>query len=138
MAKYYVDTSIWRDLHENRRDNLRPLGEWAFEMFRMIRINKDTVLYSDSVMEELLRYYTQAEANDILHISADYEILQRINTTDEQIKEAVVLSRTLKIPSGDCLHAVLARDAKAVMVTRDAHFEQLRFIADVKKPEELI
>ena len=36
---YYVDSAIWRDLHENRTDKFRPLGEWAFELFRKILFN---------------------------------------------------------------------------------------------------
>ena len=137
MVKYYVDTSIWRDLHENRRDNLRPLGEWAFELFRMIRINKEMILYSDLVIKELLVTYTLTEINQLLTAIKENR-LQKVNITDSQEKEARILCNSLKIPINDCLHAILARDNKAVLVTRDHHFEQLTFIADIKKPEELI
>lgn len=36
-SKYYVDTAIWRDLHENRKDKSKNLGELAFESFKKIR-----------------------------------------------------------------------------------------------------
>lgn len=42
--KYYIDTAIWRDLHENRKDKNKPLGELALKLFRKIRINKEKVL----------------------------------------------------------------------------------------------
>ncbi len=38
----------------------------------------------------------------------------------------------------DALHAVLSRDNGAVLITRDAHFELLSFMVEVKKPENLI
>ena len=37
----------------------------------------------------------------------------------------------------DILHAVLARDNKAVLVTRDFHFETLQDIVEIKAPEEI-
>jgi predicted nucleic acid-binding protein len=136
--KYYLDTAIWRDYYENRSDNLRPLGEWALELLRMIKENREIVLYSDLVVHELSKDFGQEKIKDILKIIADEGLLERVEPTDEHIKEAVKLSKILQIPSADCLHAILARDSSAVMITRDVHFEQLRFIADSKKPEELI
>jgi hypothetical protein len=65
MVKYYLDTAIWRDLHENRTDRFRPLGEWAFELFRVIRKEKSIVLYSDLVVEELFINYDKKEIDKI-------------------------------------------------------------------------
>jgi len=42
------------------------------------------------------------------------------------------------VPFFDALHAVLARDNKAIMVTRDKHFDELLDITKYKKPEEII
>lgn len=137
MTKYYVDTSIWRDLHENRRDNLRPLGEWAFELFRKIRTNKDIALYSDIILNELLTYFNLNEINALFQNKLPLNALKKVDIYECQTKEARILSKTLGIPWADCLHAILARDNDAVMVTRDAHFWQLSDIANVKKPEDL-
>jgi len=38
----------------------------------------------------------------------------------------------------DALHAVLARDNSAVMVTWGRHFLELMDIVEVRKPEELL
>ncbi len=136
--KYYLDTSIWRDLYENRSDRFRPLGEWAFELFRLIRQNKDVVLYSDLVVKELLNNFDQEEIDKIFKIAMEENAFVKLNITDVQEKEARVLCRTLKIPANDCLHAILARDNNVTLVARDRHFEQLMFLANIKKPEELI
>ena len=138
MAQYYLDTSIWRDYYENRTDNLRPLGEWALELFKMIRDNKDKIICSDIVISELSNYFSKEEVKKILQIAQDKNLLEMKESQPEQVQEAMKLSRALNIPRGDCLHAILARDNKAILVARDNHFEQLRTIVDIKKPEELI
>ncbi len=133
--KFYLDTSIWRDLQENRSDRFRPLGEWAFELLRKIREERHIVVYSDAVIDELRKKYSLPEIQEIFRTAHQ---LEKVITRKEQIEESAKLCKSLKIPWGDCLHAILARDNNATMVTRDRHFEQLRFLADIKKPEELI
>jgi predicted nucleic acid-binding protein len=138
MAKYYIDTSIWRDYYENRADNLRPLGEWAFELFKKIRANNEIALYSDLVVDELLERFTEAEVRQIFNILAAGRQLKRLAARNEQIKEAIVIARELKTPYKDTLHAILARDNSAILVTRDKHFLQLQEVVKIMKPEELI
>ena len=65
-------------------------------------------------------------------------LLKKVEIKEKQIKEAVRLRNNLKIPFGDVLHAILARDNNAIMVTRDRHFEEVQNIVNIKKPEELI
>ncbi len=134
--KYYVDAAIWRDLHENRSDRFRPLGDWAFELFNKIRKDKGKILYSDIVIDELSIAY---EKETIKNLFDDIsELLEKVEIKKGQVIEAKKLSKKFKIPFGDALHGILARDNKAVMVTRDHHFEELQDMVDVKKPEELI
>jgi len=132
--KYYLDTAIWIDMHENRTDRFRPLGEWAFELLRKIREEKHAIVYSEIIVRELLTYYSEKEIEKML----ERDFLEKASLSESQAKEAKNISKRLKIPFGDCVHAILARDTDAIMVTRDRHFEQLRFLADIKKPEELI
>ncbi len=136
--RYYIDTAIWRDFHENRVDRFRPLGEWAFELFRKIRKNKEKVLYSDLVVEELSKDFDKETIIKIFSIMLEGGLLEKVEIKKEQIKEAVKLRNNLKIPFGDALHAVLARDNNSIMVTRDHHFEEVQNIVYIKKPEELI
>ena len=133
--KFYLDTSIWRDLQENRSDRFRPLGEWAFELLRKIREERHTVIYSDMVIDELRKKYSLPEIQEML--SRAYQ-LEKVVTSKEHAEEAARLCKSLQIPFGDCLHAILARDNNAIIVTRDKHFEQLKLITDARKPEELI
>lgn len=138
MAKYYLDASIWRDYYENRADKFRPLGDWAFALLSKLIENGDFILISDFVIEELKIKYSEQEITCIFGIIQRENLLIKIRINNSQAREAAKLCRERKVAFGDALHAVLARDNRAIMVTRDKHFEQLLDIADIRKPEELI
>ena len=135
-SKYYIDTAIWRDLHENRKDKSKNLGELAFEAIKKIRINKEKILYSDFVFEELSHAYDKQTINKLFKDAS--ELLEKVKISEGQFKEAADLSKKLNIPFGDAVHGVLARDNNAIMVTRDRHFRKLKDKITIKKPEELI
>ena len=138
MTKYYVDAAIWRDLIEDRTDRFRPLGMWAFEFFRVVRLNKLIVLYSDFLVEELLKDFNLEQLDKAFSIISDEGLWVKVDITGKQTKEAHILKRNLGIPFGDALHTILARDNKAVLITRDHHFDEVAHIVKVKKPEDLI
>ncbi|MDD4877576.1 MAG: PIN domain-containing protein [Candidatus Nanoarchaeia archaeon] len=134
--RYYIDTAIWIDFHENRKDRFRPLGEWALEMFKGIVRMNGIVIYSDMVLDELLRKYPMPIIEKAFNIIPKRN-LKKVYANSEQSAEARKLSRERELPFGDCFHAILARDNFALMVSRDKHFEQLKDIVDTKRPEEL-
>src|SRR3989338_3461557 len=134
-TKYYIDTAIWRDLHENRKDKSRNLGELAFEFFKKIRTNKEKIVYSDFIVEELSHAYDKQTVDKLLKGASD--LLEKAEINEGQLKEAADLSKEHNIPLGDAVHGILARDNNAVMVTRDHHFRKLKDKIAIKKPEEL-
>ena len=136
--KFYVDACIWRDYYENREDRFRPLGEWAFELFRMIKETRSKVFYSDLIVEELSIAYDKKAILEIFKILDDEELLEKVGTVTKQFQEAARLKRERKLPFGDLIHAILARDNGAILVTRDKHFVEFEDIVLVRKPEDLI
>ncbi|MBC8501468.1 MAG: type II toxin-antitoxin system VapC family toxin [Nanoarchaeota archaeon] len=134
--KYYLDTCIWRDYYENRSDKFRPLGEWALELLNLIIKNKDEILVSELVIKELGTEYSKGRIKDLFEINGVTILF--IPTLQQQRFEAIKLSQKRKVHASDALHAVLARDNKAILVSRDNHFLELLDIVDVKKPEDLI
>ena|SRR3989338_2161117 len=134
--KYYIDTAIWRDLHENRKDKSKNLGELAFESFKKIRTNKEKIIYSDFVVEELSHAYDKQTIDKLFKGAS--ELLEKAEINETQLKEAADLSKELNIPLGDAIHGVLAKDISAIMVTRDRHFKKLKDKITIKKPEDLI
>jgi predicted nucleic acid-binding protein len=134
--RYYVDTAIWRDLHENRKDSSKNLGELAFQLLKKIRANQEKVVYSDFVVEELSRAYDKQTISGYLKGASGF--LEKAEIYEWQLKEAADLSKGLNIPLGDAIHGILARDNNAIMVTRDGHFRKLKGKITVRKPEELL
>lgn len=138
MKKFYLDTAIWRDYYENRNDGLRPLGEWAFQLFQKIIEEDSAVLYSEVVEEEFVSLgFNEDKINDILSIVKAANLIN-VKPTEKQFDEAKMIVRQRNLPFRDVLHAILARDNGAVMVTRDHHFEELQDITKPSKPEDLI
>lgn len=134
--KYYLDSCIWRDYLEDRQDKFRPLGEWAFRIIQKIIKDEDVIVISDAVFEELKSF--NQNINIEISKSVPELCLYYIESSREQIIEAKNIAKTLKMPVNDALHAILARDNQAILITRDKHFLDLLNIVDIKKPEDLI
>lgn len=135
--KYYLDSCIWRDYFENRADKFRPLGDWAFSLIKKIIKEDDLILISDLVKEELCAAYSEKEVQNIFSIVPE-EVLVKVDISKEQLNEAMQISKKFEIPVKDALHAILARDNDAILVTRDKHFLELEKKVKIKKPEDLI
>lgn len=131
---YYFDTSIWIDIYEKRGDH----GEVAKQLLEKIIIDDDLILYSDVVVVEFKKLgFSDYEINTLLSI-AKPDHIRRIHPTKNQFEEAKRLAKQRNVPVRDALHAVLARDGEAQLVSRDWDFEQLKDITSAKKPEDLI
>ncbi len=136
MQKYYIDSCIWMDYFEDRSDNLRPLGEWAFQLIKKIIGEKGLIIISQNIIHELSSYYDYSELDELFGI-VPKEFLLKVKPDQMQFKKAILLKAKLNIPLGDAFHAVLAKDNNALMITRDSHFCNVEGII-VRKPEDLI
>ncbi|MBI2529582.1 MAG: PIN domain-containing protein [Candidatus Diapherotrites archaeon] len=139
MARYYVDTSIWRDLLEDRRDSIKPLSEFAFKLMEKVLKEKHTIIFSKEIESELCKRFKVEQIQDLaLDRFTKENLVLYVKANVLQLKEAETLSARLNIPFLDALHAILARDNSAILVTRDKHFEELRHIVEIRTPEEII
>ena len=135
--RYYLDACIWRDYLENRSDRFRPLGDWATQLINKILRQKDIFVMTALLKEELLKYCKESEVKNMFEIIPIKQFLfSSIN--EKQTKEAISFARERMTPLKDTLHAIIARDIGAIFVTRDAHFQELQEIVEIKKPEDLI
>ena len=137
---YYLDTCIWRDHYENRFGPAgRPLGDLASKVFMKIMKEKQTLFYSDFVARELKKDYGEKDINDMFNVLFLSGILKRVDIEEKHFKEAKKLSAEKKVPLGDALHAILARDHNAILITQDwKDFSKLTDVVDVKKPEDIL
>ena len=125
------------DLLEDRKGyNNEPLGEYALKLFSLIKAKKNTLIITDLLIRELESNYSMEEINGM--VLPFQKIIEKIFVTKEQRDEAKKLGQERNLPPGDALHAIIARNHKLIMITRDKHFRQLEDIAKHYKPEELI
>lgn len=135
--KYYIDTSIWMDLLEDRKGyNDEPLGDYALKLFAMIKAKKQILVVSDLLIRELESNYSVEEINGM--IIPFKKIMEKVFVTQEQRDEAKMIAEEKNLPPGDVLHAIIARDNQYILVTRDKHFKELDDITKHYKPEEII
>ncbi|MBI5884874.1 hypothetical protein HZB89_02130 [archaeon] len=134
--KFYLDTSIWRDYFEDRKDNIRPLGKFAFQFLKNCGKAGCIVLYSDLVVQELKSDYSNERIAEVF--SSFRHFLLEAPISNERISEARKIASSVEgTHLKDALHAILARDNCAVMVARDKHFDALTHLVEVAKPEDI-
>jgi len=132
--KYYVDTCIWIDYWENRQDNLRPLGEFALKFFTNLE-DEDIVYYSDLTLKELNNRYSDDVIAEVFKV-VECELIH-LETYKSQLHTATIIARTGLMHWTDALHATLAKEADALLITRDKQILNSGF-ARTFRPEELI
>jgi len=132
--RYYFDTSIWMDHYLERGKN----GESALKLILKIIADDSIIIFSNFVEKELKNLgLSKTEITSFLQIVKPDHI-KIAQVTKEEFEEARKLAKQRSIPSGDAIHAVVARDSQAQLVSRDWDFEKLKDISRAKKPEELI
>ena len=135
--KYYIDTSIWMDVYEDRKGyNNEPLGEYGLKLLALIKAKEYKLIITDLLISELEVNYTIAEINGM--IKPFEVIIEKIISTKKQKLEAKKIAEQRSLPYGDALHSIIARDNNLILVTRDKHFKELEDISKSYKPEELI
>ncbi len=134
--RFYLDTAIWRDYFEDRADGIRPLGEFAFQLLKNCEKRGLGILYSSLVVQELEAHYSKERAAQVF--SPFRHFLVEVPISNGQISQAQKISASVAgTHVKDALHAILARDNGAIMVTRDRHFDALAGFVEVAKPEHI-
>jgi predicted nucleic acid-binding protein len=134
--KYLIDTSIWIDFYEDRKGfQGEPLGDFAFKLLARIKAKQNKIVITDLTIRELEMNYTLPEINGMM--KAFEGILDKMIASQEQRNEAKKIAEERNVPKGDALHAILARDNKLILISRDKHFKQLTDISDCHKPEDI-
>ena len=132
--EFYLDTSIWLDFYEKRGEN----GEAALKLIEKLITENKTILYSEIIIRELKKLgYSQDEIYEIFRI-AKPDNIRKVHVYKEYIKEADRISSEKKIPLADAVHAILARENNAQLISRDNDFNEIKHITVTKLPEEFI
>lgn len=131
MTRYYLDTSIWIDLFENRGERGRLVAKFVKKI-----INENSrIFYSDIVIRELKDIgYQYSE------LRGKYRpfrlILVYVCSERKEAGKAKDISEKRKVPKGDVLHAFIARRFKCVLIAHDQHFGKLKDIIKSKRLQD--
>ena len=137
VRKFYFDTSIWLDLFENRDEPNLLKGTWARKLITKIISKDDKVVYSDLTLTELNDAgYSEYDIEELLKPLG--KILIFLETTDKQLGKGTDLSAKRDVPKGDAIHALIARDSGADLVSLDKHFDLLSDIIKRYSSRELV
>jgi len=127
IKRYYFDTSIWLDFFEDRNEPDFPKGELVQQLIRKIVLDNGNIVYSDIHLLELENIgYSPYEIEELFKPLKPILIL--VESTEKQQRRAGEIASQRKIPKGDVLHALLARDMNASMITHDKHFKEVEDI----------
>jgi hypothetical protein len=137
MTIYYIDACVWRDYFEDRRDNLRPLGEFAFKLIQNIIKNEDQIVISDHLLDELRKHYSDEQIDSLFKIVPD-ELIIRFHNGPNHTREAFYQCTKLNLNKPDAIHLIIASENDALFITRDHHFDHLKERFEIYRPEELI
>ncbi|MFT4310732.1 MAG: PIN domain-containing protein [Candidatus Woesearchaeota archaeon] len=140
MAVYYLDTCIWRDYYENRIGyNGYTYGEYASTLLLTIIYRKGTIILSDCVIFELKKAYCDEVIEQMFTLLHRLCILKKVLCTKKDWLEAFELSQQKEVGTSDTLHAILARNNKALLVTQNIKdFKHFSDMIMVKRPQDII
>lgn len=137
MRFYYLDTSVQLDFLENRNEPGIPKGEWAKKLIKIIIEEEDKIIVSDNNLLELANLgYTEFDIDGLL-MKFKLNIVF-VESTGKEIGKAKDLAYKREIPKRDALHALIARDNEAILITLDRHFQKLSDIIKPHSPKEFI
>ncbi|MBI4140248.1 PIN domain-containing protein [Candidatus Woesearchaeota archaeon] len=95
------------------------------------------VLFSDLHVKELKQLDFSGEEIKCIFSMVVPNNLRHVHIYREEVIEARQIASQRRIPLGDAIHAVIARDNDSILVSRDTDFEKIRSIKPSRKPEEL-
>ncbi len=135
--RYYLDTSIWLDLFEDRNEPNFQKGKIAEDLLRSIILLENAIVVSDVVIKELCKVgYSMQEAWSLFERFR--KIILFVRATPAQVRRAKDIAAKRDLPIGDALHALIAQDTKATLVSFDNHFAFLKDITHWRTPKEII
>ncbi|MDO8661093.1 MAG: PIN domain-containing protein [Candidatus Woesearchaeota archaeon] len=103
----------------------------------MIILSEDVIVVSDTVMKEFCRVGYSTQETQIL-FERFKKITLFVHATPSQVRRAKDIATKRDLPAGDALHALIARDTKATLVSFDNHFACLKDITHWRTPREII
>jgi predicted nucleic acid-binding protein len=122
MGAYYLDTSIWLDLFEDRDELYLLKTNYAKELLNKIIKENSKIIFTNLIIDEMVDLgYSFYEIEQLFEPFKN--ILIQTDYFRTEFGKAKDLAIKRDIPFVDALHAIIARKFKAILITRDHHFK---------------
>ena len=135
--RIYCDTCVYMDLLGKRKDYIRPLEEFSFQLFKRVDNGEFSLIISDHLLFELNNNVEKPEKiTELLGpLNKKGRIIQVSKTSEDVIKAKEISKEHWK----DALHAILANKAEAVyLLTRNIqHYAGCENLVQIKFPENI-
>lgn len=135
---FLLDTQIWVD-HYLKRGPEEIYGEMALKLILKIIADDAKIIFSNFNEKELKHIgLSPAEIEGLLlMIKPDH--IKRVSVTKEQFEEAYKIAKQRDVPVGDAIHAIIARDTEAQLISRDEKdFRKLKDVTEYKEPNDVL
>lgn len=135
----YLDTNIYMDYFDGRVDNLRPLGEFAFQLLKRTFECEFKIAISPIVVDELVHNAKKEKIEELMKDLNERNKLIKIKVSEIDRYLARKVSKERSTPLYDTIHAVIANRCKAeYLITRNMKdFENLQDFVKIAYPENL-
>lgn len=137
MCRIYCDTNIYLDFFLGRTDYLRPLNEFAYQIFRRVEQGEFNLIISDHLLYELKRNLKDLDKIPQLLDPLDKKgrIIKIYHSKEDELKAKEISKKHWK----DALHAILANKAKAIyLLTRNIKdYSGCEHLVEIRFPESI-
>lgn len=123
------------DLLEDRNHHEPSRGEQARRLIRYILINNIEIVMTEIVFQELRM--NDYEESEIRHLLKQISCLIVWWDGSKFIGHARTIAAHRGVPAADVVHALCAKDSKAILITRDRHYLYLTDICKSHSPETI-
>lgn len=137
--KLYLDADVWLNFWQGEMIGLKPAFYYTKELLEKAVEEKWTVVFSEVVKSEILkRKIALQDLEEKLSELRQEGLLEYVEAEKEDYEKAEQIYRETGLHFPDSLHAALSIKYKAIMVTRTRHFDAVKNILEVRKPEDLL
>lgn len=135
---FLLDTQIWMD-HYLRRGLEGTYGTSALQLILTIIADGSTIIISNFQEKELKAVGLAPTEIISLFSMLKPDHITRVSVTKTQFAEAHRVAKQREVPLGDAIHAIVARDFNAQLVSRDEKdFRKLKDITQFKEPQDFL
>jgi predicted nucleic acid-binding protein len=137
--KLYIDADVWLNFWLDETVGFIPASHYMEELLEIAFREKWILVISGAVKREIYKkHITPRDLEEKLSKFRQAGLLEEIEAEEKDIELADRIYKEKGLHRSDALHTALALKAKAIIVTRTAHFNLVKDVIKTRKPEDLL